>query len=46
MQGDFRFSFILPMRAEMFRKVPHYLAPETVTVASAQVTDPSSLEGH
>jgi hypothetical protein len=23
MQGDFRFSFILPLRAEMFRKVPH-----------------------
>ena len=22
-QGDFRFSFILPLRAEMFRKVPH-----------------------
>jgi len=23
MQGDFRFSFILPLRAEMFKKVPH-----------------------
>ena len=23
MQGDYRFSFILPLRAEMFRKVPH-----------------------
>ena len=23
MQGDYRFSFILPVRAEMFRKVPH-----------------------
>ena len=22
MQGDYRFSFILPIRAEMFRKVP------------------------
>jgi len=22
MQGDFRFSFILPVRPEMFRKVP------------------------
>jgi hypothetical protein len=22
MQGDFRFSFILPLRREMFRKVP------------------------
>jgi hypothetical protein len=26
MQGDYRFSFILPIRAEMFRKVPE-LAP-------------------
>jgi S1-C subfamily serine protease len=23
MQGDYRFSFMLPLRAEMFRKVPH-----------------------
>ena len=23
MQGDFRFSFILPLREEMFRKVKH-----------------------
>jgi hypothetical protein len=27
MQGDYRFSFILPLRAEMFRKVPGYGAP-------------------
>ncbi len=26
MQGDFRFSFILPLRAEMFRKVPNLIA--------------------
>jgi hypothetical protein len=32
MQGDFRFSFILPLRKEMFRKVPH--------VRQAQVTQP------
>jgi hypothetical protein len=25
MQGDYRFSFILPVRAEMFRKVPGLL---------------------
>jgi len=25
MQGDYRFSFILPLRAEMFRKVPHLM---------------------
>jgi len=23
MQGDYRFSFILPLRREMFRKVAH-----------------------
>jgi hypothetical protein len=27
MQGDYRFSFILPLRKEMFRKVPHLSAP-------------------
>ncbi len=27
MQGDYRFSFILPLRAEMFRKVPGIGAP-------------------
>jgi hypothetical protein len=26
MDGDFRFSFILPLRAEMFRKVPDIFA--------------------
>jgi Trypsin-like peptidase domain len=24
MQGDFRFSFILPLREEMFKKIPHF----------------------
>jgi S1-C subfamily serine protease len=28
MQGDYRFSFILPLRAEMFRKVPGLVAAE------------------
>lgn len=28
MQGDYRFSFILPVRAEMFRKVPGLAVPE------------------
>jgi hypothetical protein len=28
MQGDYRFSFILPVRAEMLRKVPLYEQPE------------------
>jgi hypothetical protein len=27
MQGDYRFSFILPLRKEMFRKIPALLAP-------------------
>jgi hypothetical protein len=27
MQGDYRFSFILPLRAEMFRKLPSYEPP-------------------
>ena len=28
MQGDYRFSFILPIRAEMLRKLPTYEQPE------------------
>jgi hypothetical protein len=30
MQGDYRFSFILPLRAEMLRKVPGFLSVEPV----------------
>jgi hypothetical protein len=30
MQGDYRFSFILPIRAEMLRKLPIYEQPEPV----------------
>jgi hypothetical protein len=33
MQGDYRFSFILPVRAEMFRKVPDLL-PSTTSIAA------------
>jgi hypothetical protein len=29
MQGDYRFSFILPIRPEMLRKLPSYEQPET-----------------
>jgi len=29
MQGDYRFSFILPVRQEMFRKVPGMAVRET-----------------
>ena len=39
MQGDYRFSFILPIRAEMLRKVPVYEPPEPpqqVAVAEQQ----------
>ena len=38
MQGDYRFSFILPIRAEMFRKIPaaQILEAATVPVAAAR----------
>ncbi|HMF98756.1 MAG TPA: serine protease [Vicinamibacterales bacterium] len=40
MQGDYRFSFILPIRAEMLRKLPAYEQPEPVhTVAAAAAAD-------
>ena len=36
MQGDYRFSFILPIRAEMLRKLPNYEQPEPiVAIATA-----------
>ena len=35
MQGDYRFSFILPMRAEMLRKVPAFDEPEPAVAAAA-----------
>ena len=34
MQGDYRFSFILPIRAEMLRKLPTYEQPETAAHAA------------
>lgn len=34
MQGDYRFSFILPIRAEMLRKIPAPQADDTVATAS------------
>jgi hypothetical protein len=36
MQGDYRFSFILPLRAEMFRKIPSYEPPGTTTVVATE----------
>jgi hypothetical protein len=36
MQGDYRFSFILPMRAEMLRKVPSFERTEPAVVAAEQ----------
>jgi S1-C subfamily serine protease len=35
MQGDYRFSFILPIRAEMLRKLPAYEQPEPVHALAA-----------
>ena len=37
MQGDYRFSFILPVRPEMFRKVPGVTQPEESTAIPATV---------
>jgi hypothetical protein len=34
MQGDYRFSFILPLRAEMLRRVPVFEQVEPHTVGS------------
>jgi hypothetical protein len=36
MQGDYRFSFILPMRAEMLRRLPAYEAPAPQVAAVAE----------
>jgi hypothetical protein len=36
MQGDYRFSFILPIRPEMLRKVPAYEAPAPVQPVLAE----------
>ena len=38
MQGDYRFSFILPIRGEMLRKLPSYEPPATPSIVA---TDPS-----
>jgi len=39
MQGDYRFSFILPIRAEMLRKLPTYEQPETPITHVAVAAD-------
>ena len=36
MQGDYRFSFILPVRGEMFRKVPAHAIAETSVARSTE----------
>jgi S1-C subfamily serine protease len=36
MQGDYRFSFILPIRAEMLRKVPLLERPEAATIIATE----------
>jgi hypothetical protein len=48
MQGDYRFSFILPIRVEMLRKLPHVhepsgpLAPEGATAVAATNAAPEA----
>jgi Trypsin-like peptidase domain len=37
MQGDYRFSFILPIRKEMLRKVPAYQSSEPNSLAAVQL---------
>ena len=39
MQGDYRFSFILPIRAEMLRKLPTYEQPEPAAHAAVASAD-------
>jgi hypothetical protein len=39
MQGDYRFSFILPIRAEMLRKLPTYEQPELPAARVAVAED-------
>jgi hypothetical protein len=39
MQGDYRFSFILPVRAEMFRKVPGVVQTQPAAVPEATLAE-------
>ncbi|MGH9142243.1 MAG: S1 family peptidase [Vicinamibacterales bacterium] len=39
MQGDYRFSFILPIRAEMLRKLPTYEQPEPIQHVAVAAED-------
>jgi Trypsin-like peptidase domain len=40
MQGDYRFSFILPIRAEMLRKLPSYEQSEPLRAVAAAAEQP------
>ena len=40
MQGDYRFSFILPIRPEMLRKLPSYEQPEPPRAVVAAAEQP------
>jgi hypothetical protein len=42
MQGDYRFSFILPLRREMFRRVPSLQRSEPVAAGGLLTTDEST----
>jgi len=44
MQGDYRFSFILPLRKEMFRKVPGLLPPTEDPQLTLQMAAPQPTE--
>ncbi len=52
MQGDFRFSFILPIRAEMLRKLPREVEPGPVPrvpespVPAGAATVPAAVQTH
>ncbi len=45
MQGDFRFSFILPIRAEMLRKLPHEAAPAATPLVVDSLPEAGSATG-
>lgn len=45
MQGDFRFSFILPIRAEMLRKLPHAAAPAATPLVVESLPEAGSVAG-
>jgi hypothetical protein len=45
MQGDYRFSFILPVREEMLRKVPRVVRAEPIERVPAESDSPALTAG-